>query len=218
MSVWKDTDGRWYTFLKLVLYGKVKFEDIDKADTLSFGRTGFTFSEASKNHEKNRTVCRRKCEIWKATDGQWYMLLGKWQNAIDKSDCDSFGPFSSSKETQEYLRYYYSECRNADPGGFFEDDSGTRPPPKKAYIDQELLDRDAQKSLSTKQTRPGHDWKYIGRGQAWDDPTDKGGLRRWMCSKCGARADGKRPNRAHVPLGTPIRTCEELIVTTMMES
>jgi hypothetical protein len=70
--------------------------------------------------------CRRRCDFWKATDGKWYMLLGKFEDADEESDCEAFGPFSSSDAAQTYLRNNHS-----NPGSFSEDDSGTRPPPKK---------------------------------------------------------------------------------------
>ena len=73
--------------------------------------------------------CRRRCDIWKATDGQWYMLLGKFEDADEEIDCDTFGPFSSSEGAHKYLFNNHS-----NPGGFSEDDSGTRPPPEKITV------------------------------------------------------------------------------------
>jgi hypothetical protein len=69
--------------------------------------------------------CRRRCDIWKATDGKWYMLLGKFEDADEENDCDAFGPFSSEEAAGRELR------NHSNPGGFTTDDSGTRPPPKK---------------------------------------------------------------------------------------
>ena len=67
---------------------------------------------------------QRRCDVWKATDGKWYMLLGKFEHAEEEEECDSFGPFSSPEATTRYLHNNHS-----NPGGFSEDDSGTRPPP-----------------------------------------------------------------------------------------
>jgi hypothetical protein len=69
---------------------------------------------------------QRRCDVWKATDGQWYMLLGKFEHAEEEGDCDTFGPFSSEEAVLSYLRKSHS-----NPGGYSGDDSGTQPPPKK---------------------------------------------------------------------------------------
>lgn len=69
--------------------------------------------------------CSRRCDVWKATDGKWYMLLGKFEYAEDE-DCDSFGPFSSEEATHKYRQDNHS-----NPGAYNMDDSGTRPPPEK---------------------------------------------------------------------------------------
>ena len=70
--------------------------------------------------------CQRRCDVWKATDGEWYMLLGKFEHAEEREDCEAFGPFSSDESAHEYRRKNHS-----NPGGFVLDDSGTRPPPEK---------------------------------------------------------------------------------------
>lgn len=67
--------------------------------------------------------CQRRCDIWKATDGQWYMLLGKFEHAEEEEDCEAFGPFSSEEKAEGELE------NHSNPGGFSTDDSGTRPPP-----------------------------------------------------------------------------------------
>lgn len=73
--------------------------------------------------------CSRRCDVWKATDGKWYMLLGKFEHAEDEEDCDSFGPFSSAEATHRYRQNNHS-----NPGSYNEDDSGTRSPPEKITV------------------------------------------------------------------------------------
>ena len=71
----------------------------------------------------------RRCDVWKATDGSWYMLLGRFEHAEDEEDCDSFGPFSSSEAAFNHVTRNYS-----NPGGYDEDGSGTRPPPARITV------------------------------------------------------------------------------------
>ncbi len=73
--------------------------------------------------------CQRRCDVWKATDGRWYMALGRFEHADDDEDCDFLGPFSSAEAATRHLFQNYS-----NPGGYGEDDSGTMPPPAKATV------------------------------------------------------------------------------------
>lgn len=67
---------------------------------------------------------QRRCDFWKATDGKWYLLLGNFEYAEDEEDCTCYGPFSSQEAAEKELD------NHSNPGGWNEDDSGKRPPPK----------------------------------------------------------------------------------------
>jgi hypothetical protein len=65
----------------------------------------------------------RRCDIWLATDNQFYMLLGNYEYAHDEKDCTAFGPFASEEKAWEELEFH------SNPGGGNIDRSGKRPPP-----------------------------------------------------------------------------------------
>lgn len=65
----------------------------------------------------------RRCDIWKATDGKWYMVLGMKEYAYDSEDCVVYGPFSSEEKVMSKLDQY------SNPGAMDFDDSGTVRPP-----------------------------------------------------------------------------------------
>lgn len=65
----------------------------------------------------------RRCKIWKATDGQWYLLLGRFEGAHEAADCDVFGPFGSESAAFNALD------QHSNPGAYYFDASGTAPPP-----------------------------------------------------------------------------------------
>lgn len=69
--------------------------------------------------------CQRRCEIWKATDNQYYVIVGDFEHAYDEADCSAFGPFESEDDA------FDGACRSGpgNPGGYDLDDGGTRPPP-----------------------------------------------------------------------------------------
>jgi len=69
--------------------------------------------------------CQRRCDIFLATDQNWYMLLGDFEYAEDTCDCTFYGRFSSEEDTLKYLHRAHS-----NPGGSNTDNSGKRPPPK----------------------------------------------------------------------------------------
>jgi hypothetical protein len=70
------------------------------------------------------------CQFYKATDGKWYMDLEDYDEDEDgeqiEGDYTSYGPFSSFKAAEKYLSQNF-----ANPGGYMEDDSGRRKPPRK---------------------------------------------------------------------------------------
>lgn len=65
----------------------------------------------------------RRCDIWKATDGKWYMFLGRFEHAEEFHECDIFGPFKSKAAVMAELD------RHSNPGAFCLDDSGKGSPP-----------------------------------------------------------------------------------------
>lgn len=69
--------------------------------------------------------CMRRCDIWKATDGKFYLLLGNFEHANDDEDCTAYGPFAD--EEQAFQRACNTGPGN--PGGSDTDESGTQPPP-----------------------------------------------------------------------------------------
>lgn len=69
---------------------------------------------------------QRRCDIWKATDGKWYLTLGDFEWAEEDSECTTYGPFSTEEDAEGELD------NHSNPGGSCTDDSGTRQPPEKA--------------------------------------------------------------------------------------
>ena len=69
---------------------------------------------------------QRRCDIFKATDNQWYMILGNFEYANDTEDCSVYGPFGSQEATFKELD------NHSNPGGMSVDDSGLEPVPKGA--------------------------------------------------------------------------------------
>ena len=67
----------------------------------------------------------RYCEIFKATNGRWYLLLGDFEYA-EWEDSTAYGPFSSENAADNYIRNF------SNPGALDVDDSGTKPPPTKS--------------------------------------------------------------------------------------
>ena len=64
----------------------------------------------------------RYCGVWKASNGSWYMDLAPFEYG-EYSDADTYGPFPSMRAAEKFLD------RFSNPGGWDEDDSGSRPPP-----------------------------------------------------------------------------------------
>lgn len=69
----------------------------------------------------------RKCQIFKATDNQFYMQLGNFEYAEDPQDCTTYGPTKTADEMEKFLFDNFS-----NPGSISFDDSGTIPTPKNA--------------------------------------------------------------------------------------
>jgi hypothetical protein len=65
----------------------------------------------------------RLCDIFKATDQKWYMLLGDREYAYDQDECTLYGPFNSEEAVHKELN------NHSNPGGMSVDNTGTRPVP-----------------------------------------------------------------------------------------
>lgn len=64
--------------------------------------------------------CSRRCEIVKAKDSRWYLVLGKFEYTYDMNDCTVYGPFATQEKAEAELDNY------SNPGAISYDDSGTR--------------------------------------------------------------------------------------------
>lgn len=67
----------------------------------------------------------RYCSFYKASDGKWYLELAHEEYG-EREDATTYGPFSTLDKAIDYLDQF------SNPGGWDEDDSGTRPPPTKS--------------------------------------------------------------------------------------
>jgi hypothetical protein len=67
---------------------------------------------------------QRRCDIFKAVDGKWYMHLGNFEYAYEPVDCTTYGPFPSEEAALKELD------NHSNPGGWNSDDSGTCAVPK----------------------------------------------------------------------------------------
>lgn len=68
----------------------------------------------------------RHCEFYKAQDGRWYMELASREYG-DERDATTYGPFPTQDAAERYLSDNFS-----NPGGWYEDDSGDKPVPKRS--------------------------------------------------------------------------------------
>jgi len=68
---------------------------------------------------------QRHCDMYLASDGKWYMELAAHEYG-DQHEADAYGPFPTQEACIDHLDNF------SNPGGWGEDDSGTRPPPKTA--------------------------------------------------------------------------------------
>ena len=67
----------------------------------------------------------RYAEIWKASDGSWYLDLANKEHG-DWDDATTYGPFSSEAAADKYMDKF------SNPGSLVVDDSGSRNPPEKS--------------------------------------------------------------------------------------
>lgn len=67
----------------------------------------------------------RHCAMFKATDGKWYLVLGRYEYHYDeeRDPFERFGPFADQEGADQELR------RHANPGALSIDESGTYAPP-----------------------------------------------------------------------------------------
>jgi len=65
---------------------------------------------------------QRHCDMYKAANGKWYLELAA-QEYGDQSEANTYGPFADQEACIDYLDNF------SNPGGWGEDDSGTRPVP-----------------------------------------------------------------------------------------
>ena len=64
---------------------------------------------------------QRRCDIFKATDDQWYVLLGNFEYAEETEECTCYGPFVSQAAAEGELEYH------SNPGGYSTNPHGKRP-------------------------------------------------------------------------------------------
>lgn len=131
---------------------KQVYDEMKALGVLSLGMDDFLMSTASA-HETNLYLLQqrmggiqkhasvlRDCDIFKATDGQWYMELQNEPNEEDEDgeeteseDYEMYGPFPSEAAVEQYLRAHF-----ANPGGLSRDDSGKEKPPTHSRSGQRL--------------------------------------------------------------------------------
>ena len=66
----------------------------------------------------------RRCDMYKATDGLWYLILGDSEYAYDDWNSTCYGPFTDVPAIDAYIRSNHS-----NPGQCCTDDSGSQQPP-----------------------------------------------------------------------------------------
>lgn len=66
----------------------------------------------------------RRCDIFKAADGKWYVRLGDFEYAQAEEDCTCYGPFPNEDSAMGELD------RHSNPGAFWTDPSGEQPIPR----------------------------------------------------------------------------------------
>lgn len=78
--------------------------------------------------------CSRHCAFYKAVDSNWYMELAHEEHA-GREDSDTYGPFASFDAAKQYLDRNFS-----NPGGWWDDDSGTAPVPTQGHNGEPVID------------------------------------------------------------------------------
>jgi hypothetical protein len=76
----------------------------------------------------NKMSVSRRCEIFKAVDNKFYLILGKFEHAEELADCNTYGPFGSAEKVETWI-----EENESNPGGCWIDNSGTRPVPANVF-------------------------------------------------------------------------------------
>ena len=66
---------------------------------------------------------QRRCNVFKAVDAQWYLVLGKFEYAERDEDCMLFGPFRDQDEAETEI------TNHSNPGAWSVDDRGVVPVP-----------------------------------------------------------------------------------------
>ncbi len=66
---------------------------------------------------------QRRCDIFKATDNQWYVLLGNFEYAEETHECTCYGPFACEEKAVDELEHH------SNPGGYSTYPLGKRPVP-----------------------------------------------------------------------------------------
>ena len=65
---------------------------------------------------------QRHCDMYLASNGKWYMELADREYG-EREEATTYGPFVDQEACMDYLDNF------SNPGGWGEDDSGSRPPP-----------------------------------------------------------------------------------------
>lgn len=65
----------------------------------------------------------RKCEVFKAENQKYYLVLGNHEGAYESHECTTYGPFASSDAAVDAIDYF------SNPGSIWEDHKGSRPVP-----------------------------------------------------------------------------------------
>ena len=86
----------------------------------------------------------RRCDIWLATDKQWYMVLGNKEYAYDDHDCTAYGPFPTEEAVRKELD------RHSNPGSLNRDVSGRLPPPSPRIANRKSKSVLKRKSIQTR--------------------------------------------------------------------
>lgn len=65
----------------------------------------------------------RRCDKWLATDGKWYLALGKDEHCYDDNECTFYGPFLDERAIDTHLANF------PNTGSETVDNNGIEPPP-----------------------------------------------------------------------------------------
>ena len=76
----------------------------------------------------------RYCEIWKASNGGWYMDLADKENG-ERDDATTYGRFRSQGDAEKFMHDLFS-----NPGMVDMDDQGKRKPPTRSPNGDPVVD------------------------------------------------------------------------------